>query len=595
MLGSPRSSNELDAVLSNLYSLSDAACGTSTETSVSVGDLLSALDIPTQSAPLSSRTDFLDSMGSRPAHSLVESTATTSRAVSQPSSSSPKRRKKKKSKSALLRKTLVPAQPMPSSVKSRPAQPMPTSVKGGSGLAAPLTKGSTLLRSNSSLSVAVGGAQARPGMQVASPSVGEGTSSGKRDSKRHHLVEGDTSVRTRDPSPNVDILFTTPGKKLQIPEAPGPRPSGQGEPRSSSSVVFAKGTSGRKGFGERHSTSHHSHSKVSWFSPSDVCHSEEEGTFPTRSAPCQAGAVEPSIVAQVVELEEQRNIFQKVISLIRRENNLKVPEPESSKTSTISGLEELWSGPSSESPPVHLPMSKMVMRMLQAVEFEVAGAANSLTSKRSSLLPPLSHKSQTHWYRLLKDRHLASPRRVSPEFADFVGHTPDKVASSSVAFSASELAFFDSLSSNILQATSWLDHGLVTVGKLLGSKISQDLKDLLISSAKSLQFLCNNAATLWVSLLLKKRDAALAMAPKFIPHKEKLELRNAKFLGSDLLFPREKVLKANKRKKAVAQSITNQDIELGVSASKHPRCSSPAPPTTPCPPSQPGKKEGGSA
>ena len=126
-------------------------------------------------------------------------------------------------------------------------------------------------------------------------------------------------------------------------------------------------------------------------------------------APCEVGAVEPSIVTQVPESGKQKNTFQKVISLIRKkENDLKVPELESSFALTISGVEEPWSSSSSASPLVHLPMSKMVERMLQAVEFEVTDSTDSLASRRYSLLPLLSHKKQTYWYKLLDDKDLAS-------------------------------------------------------------------------------------------------------------------------------------------------------------------------------------------
>ena len=75
----------------------------------------------------------------------------------------------------------------------------------------------------------------------------------------------------------------------------------------------------------------------------------------------------------------------------------------------------------------------------------MAGAANSFTARRLSPLPPLSHKKQTHWYKILDDKDLVSAGRISPEFADFMGRYPDDVA-----FSASELVFFDSLASIIL-------------------------------------------------------------------------------------------------------------------------------------------------
>ena len=75
---------------------------------------------------------------------------------------------------------------------------------------------------------------------------------------------------------------------------------------------------------------------------------------------------------------------------------------------------------------------------------------------------------------------------------------------------------------------------------MLGPEVNQDLKDLILSSCKSLQFLCNNIITMWVSLHLKQTDAALPLDLRFLPHKECHDLKNSKFLGSDLLFPQER-------------------------------------------------------
>ena len=109
--------------------------------------------------------------------------------------------------------------------------------------------------------------------------------------------------------------------------------------------------------------------------------------------------------------------------LIQMLNGLLVTEPESSSTFAISGVEELWSSTPSSSPPMQLLMSKMVSPMLRVVKFEVVNAASSLATRRS-LLPPLSHKKQRHWYKLLDDEDLVSARRIS-EFADFVGRNPE--------------------------------------------------------------------------------------------------------------------------------------------------------------------------
>ena len=118
-------------------------------------------------------------------------------------------------------------------------------------------------------------------------------------------------------------------------------------------------------------------------------------------------------------------------------------------------------------PLMQLLVSKMVSHLLQAIEFEVVSEAKFLTTSRSLLSPSL-HNKQRHWYELLDDKNLASTRRISPEFAEFVGRTPDVVTLASIAFSASVLMFFDLLALNILQALSWLDLCLMAVTKVLG-------------------------------------------------------------------------------------------------------------------------------
>ena len=92
------------------------------------------------------------------------------------------------------------------------------------------------------------------------------------------------------------------------------------------------------------------------------------------------------------------------------------------------------------------------------------------------------------------------------------GVRPMYAARDASSLSASELEFFNSLALNILMATLWLDHDLVAIAKMLGQEDDQDFKDLVLSLVKSLLFLCNSTATLWVSMFLKRRDTVLAMA-----------------------------------------------------------------------------------
>ena len=262
--------------------------------------------------------------------------------------------------------------------------------------------------------------------------------------------------------------------------------AGQSEHAPSPSRTKEKNTSCRNDCDKLSSIAPHSRS-------SGVSSSEDEepSLAPPLLAPCEAGPVEASTTVQVPEFEERRSIFQKVFFLLRKLNNLVVLESESSSTFTVFWAEELWSGTTTSSPPTQLLMSKMMSWMLLLVKFEVPSEANLLAARRLSLLPPLSYKNLRHWYKLLDDKDMFSARRISPEFADFVGRNLDVVASVSIAFSASEFVFSDT-ALNILRALPWLDHGLVATAKMLSQEVDKDLKELILLLAKSLQFLCNN-------------------------------------------------------------------------------------------------------
>ena len=83
---------------------------------------------------------------------------------------------------------------------------------------------------------------------------------------------------------------------------------------------------------------------------------------------------------------------------------------------------------------------------------------------------------------MLDDKDLSLSRWILPEFVDFIGRSLEKIASASVALLASELVFFNFLALNIPQASSWLNHGLMTIAKMLGPKV----QDLILLSVKLL-------------------------------------------------------------------------------------------------------------
>ena len=115
-------------------------------------------------------------------------------------------------------------------------------------------------------------------------------------------------------------------------------------------------------------------------------------------------------------------------SLVWKENGLGVLELEFLLIWIMSETEELWASSPSTSLPAQLLMSKMVLQMLQVEEFEVAGAANSLASRRPFLIPQLLCKKQRHCYNPLDEKNTASPMHISPEFADCDGRKPEKAA-----------------------------------------------------------------------------------------------------------------------------------------------------------------------
>ena len=124
-------------------------------------------------------------------------------------------------------------------------------------------------------------------------------------------------ARTHVSSPTTTSNIAALGRESQVPTASGPKPSGSR--RGAYSFVSkgeGEGHTGQERLDELSHIVHHNHSKVSSSSSSYSSLLKQEEL----PVPCKAGAVEPSMVAQVPELEEQRNIFQSVISFIRWEN-----------------------------------------------------------------------------------------------------------------------------------------------------------------------------------------------------------------------------------------------------------------------------------
>ena len=93
----------------------------------------------------------------------------------------------------------------------------------------------------------------------------------------------------------------------------------------------------------------------------------------------------------------------------------------------------------------------------------------------------------------------------------------------------------ETLASNSLRATSWLDQWLSAIGKMVDKTTHPDLMEMLISGGKSLRYVCQQETELWAEIVLKRRDAALAN-PVPLTEQEKSKLRNSPMLTSDFLF-----------------------------------------------------------
>ena len=117
--------------------------------------------------------------------------------------------------------------------------------------------------------------------------------------------------------------FAALNREPHISKALGPLPlgTGQEEPHCLSPGPEEKGTSGGSGSAKHSYVAPDIHSKVSCCSSSEYSPSDDYEPMPVPfapSVPCEAGMVDPSIMPQIPESQEQRNTFQKVIYLMRR-------------------------------------------------------------------------------------------------------------------------------------------------------------------------------------------------------------------------------------------------------------------------------------
>ncbi|XP_068221848.1 uncharacterized protein [Palaemon carinicauda] len=191
-----------------------------------------------------------------------------------------------------------------------------------------------------------------------------------------------------------------------------------------------------------------------------------------------------------------------------------------------------------------LPWSKGVKGARDRVEAQLSELASSGRSSAGHKLLPPPRVHQRRYFEIMGESSMALPLHHSVE--ELTRGTPlEKLSARQVTFSASEILSLEKVTKRAMQATSWLNVWLGSLGILLRSEdLSKEsnrkaLETFLLSGTRSIEFLAHQVTNLWANSILKRRDPVTERFHPKVPAVDVCRLRHSSITGRDLLEPKE--------------------------------------------------------
>ena len=233
--------------------------------------------------------------------------------------------------------------------------------------------------------------------------------------------------------------------------------------------------------------------------------------------------------------EERDDFFTSVIDLIRRYHDLEKPAGVT-PAQGLTTLAQTLGLQAEASPALHLPPSRLVEVLVDKVNSTFDKFVEEQTS---SAFIPWPMKRQRRYYRTSKPL-FAGPYAVPPGLGLLTLDKASEPKKRPVVIPHTLVSSFETALSGVGEVVSWLDWWLSTLSKFgesLPEEARPNFQRLMVSGAKSLEFLGSQTTPVLANLVLLRRDSLLSDVRSTVPTEEVSRLRHAPLPPSSALFP----------------------------------------------------------
>ena len=233
--------------------------------------------------------------------------------------------------------------------------------------------------------------------------------------------------------------------------------------------------------------------------------------------------------------EERDDYFISVIDLIRRYHNLEKPAG-ATPARGLTTLAHALGLHAEASPDLHLLPSRLVEALVDKVNSTFDKFVEEQTP---SAFIPWPMKRQRRYYRTSKPL-FAGPYAVPPGLSSLTLDKATEPKKRPVVIPHNLVSSFETALSGVGEVVSWLDWWLATLskfGEAMPEETRSNFQRMMVSSARSLEFLDSQTTPVLANLVLLRRDSLLSDVRSTVPAEELSRLRLTPLPPSSALFP----------------------------------------------------------
>ena len=233
--------------------------------------------------------------------------------------------------------------------------------------------------------------------------------------------------------------------------------------------------------------------------------------------------------------EERDDSFTSVIDLIRRYHNLEKPAGVTPSRG-LTTLAQTLGLQAEASPALHLPPSRLVEALVDKVN---SNFDRFVKEQIPNTFMPWPMNRQQRYYRTSKPL-FAGPYMVPPGLVSLTLDKASEPKKRPVVIPHTLVSSFETALSGVGEVISWLDWRLSTLtkfGESLPEEARSNFQRLMVSGAKSFEFLGSQTTPVLPNLVLLRRDSLLSDVRSTVPTEELSRLHHAPLPPSSALFP----------------------------------------------------------